>query len=73
MGLDEQKCVREERSNENIRMEVEEPRRKVRREEGISGVGTQHESVRLHSGRETKESVFVLEELENEMCELLEL
>lgn len=55
-------------------MEVEDPRRKVWREEGgISGVRTQHESVRLCSRRDTNESVLVLEELENEMCELLEL
>lgn len=54
-------------------MEVEQPRINIWREEGISGVGTQRESVRLHSRRETNVSVFVLEELENGMCELIEL
>lgn len=53
-------------------MEVREPKRNVWREEGSSGVGTQRVPVRLHSRREAKESVFVLE-LENEMCELSEL
>lgn len=50
-----------------------QPRRNVWREEVISDVGSQHESVKCRSRREMKESVFVLEELENEICDLLEL
>lgn len=57
---------------ETLCVEVKEPRRNVWREEGSIGVGTQRVPVRLHSRRETKESVFVLE-LENEMFELSEL
>lgn len=50
-----------------------QPRRNVWREEVISDVGSQHESVKCRSRREMKESVFVLEELENKICDLLEL
>lgn len=60
--MDECKCVRAVETC----VEVEEPQRNVWRKGG-SGVGAQHESGRLHSRRQTKESVLVLEELENDM------